>query len=153
MCESIIRGVISFFKLFLLPLTVQGECVQEKPLWPLANEAFETHPSHLRGNDRQVWSLWGAGVKLLTHDEQCSGSDETTVVLTDASITGSSPMSETLPAAAVAAITINLSLSSDYLPNWEGKPLTLATACSSAHVNLTENTIVLPAMWNMFSHA
>lgn len=61
-------------------------------------------------------------------------------VLTDASITGSSSMSATLPAAPVAAITINLSFSSDYLPGWGGKPLTLTTACFSLHMLIWQKT-------------
>lgn len=60
-------------------------------------------------HDGQSDSIYCA-VAELTLQRSCS-------VSTGASITGSSSMSETLPVAEVAAITINLSFSSDNLPS------------------------------------
>lgn len=66
----------------------------------------------------------------------------------------SSPVSGALPLAAVAAITVNLSFSYDYLPARGEEPLARhRRQLPGAHVNLTENTIESPATWNMFSHA
>lgn len=63
-------------------------------------------------------------------------------------------MSETPPVAAVAAITINLKFLLRLSARLRRETINAHhRLLLGAHVNLTENTIVSPATWNMFSHA
>lgn len=122
-------------------------------------------PSHQRGNDRQAWSLWGWGLRCWPSvsctwwtvwlNLLCSGRVDSTAVLFcvdwcydhrkqlhvwNTSSSGSNYNKSQF------LLRLSAQLRRETI-NAHHRLLL------GAHVNLTENTIVSPATWNMFSHA